>query len=186
MSRATLLALLLAAAPALADDGHGHAETGEDHVHDDHAHEEDHDDHAEGGSVSHVTEAYGLRAVHAWTRATTGDAALVFLAVENPSEDRVVLTGASSDVAAGAEIVGFSLGDGTGSYAPLAEMPLPSGGSLRFAPQELAIRLTGLRAELGEGGYIEVTLATNRGPIPMDVEVGAADATGHSHAGHAH
>ena len=133
-----------------------------------------------------MTEAYGLRAVHACTRATTEETALVFLEFENQSDKPAILSGASTDIAEAAEIVAFSLGDGTGSYAPLPEIPVSPGASLRFAPQELAIRLTGLATDLDAGGHIDVILATDRGPIPVDVEIGDAEATRHSHARHAH
>jgi DUF1009 family protein len=37
-----------------------------------------------------------------------------------------------------------------------------------------------------EGDHLCVTLVTGAGELPLEVAVEAADARGHSHAGHAH
>ena len=159
MFRRLLLALLLlaAATPALA----------EDHDH-------------------HVSEREGLRAVHAWTRATSGKTALVFVEIENGSSGDVLLQGGESELAASVDLVGFKLKDGAPSYVLLPSLPVKAGREVVLSPNGLALRLNGLREPLVEGEEIEMEIEFDTGHLEVHVEIEDADATRHSHAGHSH
>lgn len=170
--RPLALAALVALAPAAlwAEDAH------EDHdAHDDHA-----EDHAD-----HLAEAGDLRLVHAWTRATAADHALVFVEIENAGAT-VMLTGAESPAAEEVTLVGFRMtGDG-GTYEALPELPVAQGTELKLAPEGLALRLDGLAAPLAEGDTLPVHVRFGETHVEVTAQVEAADARQHSHAGHAH
>ncbi|MFN3615277.1 MAG: copper chaperone PCu(A)C [Rubrimonas sp.] len=177
---APLLALallpLLAAAPAPAQHGHGHGH-GHGHAH----------DHGRGAAGDdHVAEGAGLRVLHGWTRAADGGEALVFAEISNVSGGMVRITGADSPAAAAAEIVGFQLIDGRESHAPVGAIDLGPDEAVTMAPFGLAVRLTGLRGPLRRGETLPLTLLTADGAVEIVVEVEAADARQHSHAGHNH
>lgn len=135
---------------------------------------------------SHVSQHGDLRAVHAWTRATTGNTALVFMELENTGTDRLMITGAQGPRGAPAELVGFTLQNGQARLQPVGRMPLNAGHALRLEPNGLALQITGLDAALAQGEAFDLELQTDHGTLPVHVEIGAPDATGHSHAGHSH
>lgn len=164
---ALCLALAAAAAPAGQEAAHGHAD--EPH-----------------GDSAHLAEGAGLRALHAWTRATDAASALVFVEIENVSDHAVALTGATSEVAQSGALVGFALVDGAPAHQPVGETGIAPGAEIAFEPFGLAIALEGLARPLAQGEAFAVTLLTDHGPLEMTVEVEAADATQHSHAGHMH
>ena len=176
MTRMTLapLALCLALATGSAAAGQEAA-----HGHHDHAHETDSDS-------AHLAEGAGLRALHAWTRATDAASALVFVEIENVSDHTVALKGAASEVAESGALVGFALVDGAPAHQPVGETEIAPGGEIDFEPFGLAIALDGLARPLAQGETFAVTLLTDHGTLEMTVEVEAADATQHSHAGHMH
>lgn len=149
---------LVLAAPALAEDDHSH----------------------------HLSDLDGFRAVHAWTRATSGGEAMVFVELENRRDSDVLVEGAESDIAAAAALVAFDLKDGVPSYSVLPPLPVPAGREMHFEPDALAIRLTGLTRRLAEGEAFDMHLETSLGEIALHVEVEAATAQHHSHAGHSH
>jgi periplasmic copper chaperone A len=140
---------------------------------------EDHDDH-------HVSELNGVRAVHAWTRATGGNIALVFVDIENGSDAIVLIEGGHSEIAGTVELVGFRLKDGNPAYEPVGSVPVGPGKEMQLAPERLALRLTGLTQPLAEGGEFELEIVFDIGEIDVHVAVEAVDATQHSHAGHNH
>ena len=189
----TLAAMLLlaTAVPALAHEDHAHDDEAhaEEHAEDDaHAHDEEHagDERAEGDDA-HLAEAGGLRLVHAWSRATDADETLIFVEIENSGDSTRSLIGGGSPHAAGAEVVGFRLVDGTPTYEPLPEVPIAPGAEMILAPDGLALRLTGLDAALEEGGGLPVTFAFDDGlEIRATAQIEASNATRHSHAGHMH
>lgn len=184
------LLVVLAGQPALADGDDHDAEAAEAHS-DDHGHDEDHDDdHAahedESGDTAHLSTMGDLRLLHGWTRATTDDTALIFVEIENTGETPVTLTGGASELAEGAALVGFTLVGGAPSYPELPALPVAPGIEMVLAPQGVALRLDGLSRDLAEGDSFDVTLAFAEAEVELTVEVEAADATQHGHAGHAH
>jgi len=158
MLRAILVSLALLASPAAA-----------------------HEDHAD-----HLAEAGGLRAVHAWANATSGPEAMVYLDLSNVSDAPAVLTGAQSEIAASAGLVGLSNEGGRLRFEPIPQMPIPPGGAISLSPNGLAIRLDGLTRPLAEQDRFTVTLDLAGAPLPVTVEGHSATATRHSHAGHQH
>ncbi len=134
----------------------------------------------------HVAEAGGLRVVHAWTPATDGPEALVFLEVENRGNAAVTLTGATADAAEDATLVGHALAGGESTWTPLPGVPVEPGGDLHLEPDVLAIRLAGLAAPLEEGAQLDVTVLFGDLALPVTVPVEPEGATAHSHAGHVH
>tara|TARA_R110002020_G_scaffold98736_14_gene234846 strand:+ start:1704 stop:2207 length:504 start_codon:yes stop_codon:yes gene_type:complete len=138
------------------------------------------------GPAEHVSDLDGVRIIHAWTRATTGAEALIFFEVENRSGKPVSLTGGESDLGASVTLVGMQFKDGVAEPVELPSVPVKDGGDLQLEPEGLALRIGGLTRPLAEGDVIEVEVAFDIGHVDVDVEVEAEDATGHSHAGHAH
>jgi copper(I)-binding protein len=174
-----------------ANDEHGHEEEhGHDaeHGHDDeHAHEEDHAHEEETASDdAHLSTMGDVRLLHGWTRATGADTALVFVEIENTGTMPVTLTGGAAELAESAALVGFTLEDGTPVYSELPALPVAPGTEMVLAPQGVALRLDGLSRDLAEGDSFDLTLAFAEAEVELTVEVEAADATQHSHAGHAH
>ncbi|MEF2073964.1 copper chaperone PCu(A)C [Consotaella aegiceratis] len=166
MSRNSSLALILAclsvAWPALAEDDH---------------HDDDH----------HVSELDGVRVIHAWTRATSARTTEVFFDVQNRSDADVALTGGESGIAEMVSLVGFTMsGEGEGTYETLPSVPIKAGGTMKLAPNGLALQLGGLKQALRQGDEIEIEVIFDIGHMDVHVEVEAADATQHSHAGHNH
>ncbi|MEW5423224.1 copper chaperone PCu(A)C [Amorphus sp. 3PC139-8] len=166
MIRAVAFAVLLVAAtsfPAFAGD-------------DDHDHDDDH----------HVSELGGVRAVHAWTRATSGETALVFVEIENGSDKPVAIEGGEADFAGSVDLVGFQLQGGEPGYVVLPEVPIQPGKELKLEPEGLALRLNGLTRPLHQGNEVEIEIEFDSGHMDVHVEVGAENAKAHSHAGHQH
>lgn len=160
---ACLLALMLPL-PAAASESHVHEE------------QEEH----------HLSEIPGLKALHAWTPATSGRSALVYVELENTGDAPVALEGAEAEIAGDATLVGFALENGEPAYVPLPSMPIQPGRELVLAPDGLAIRLDGLSEHLDEGGEFEMHLLTSLGELEIHVAIEPAGATQHSHAGHQH
>lgn len=134
----------------------------------------------------HVSRSGNIRIVHAWARAAkAGDNTLVFMDIENAGEIDT-LTSAASDAAASARIVGITLKDGAPAAQEIGPLEIPK-GDFDLDPGGVAIELVGLKSPLAQGDEIEVELRfETAGEAHLHVEVEAADATQHSHAGHAH
>ena len=161
---AAALAALLALAPAVAGEVHGDA--------DDHSH--------------HAAEAGGLRAVHAWTRATSDGTALIFVDIENGSDATVSIVGAEADWAEAVELVGFQLKDGEPAWVVLPPVPVKAGTEMVLSPEGLALRAVGVKQPLAEGEERAIEIEFDTGHLDMVLQVEAADARAHSHAGHQH
>ena len=134
----------------------------------------------------HLSKLGELSAVHAWSRATDGREAFVFLELRNESETTVTLDGAETPVAATAGIVGLQLKAGEAIYEPIPSVPVNPGRELHLEPDGLAIRLEGLATPLIEGEEFDLDLQTSLGVLEVHVEIEASDAKAHGHAGHAH
>nr|WP_319484149.1 copper chaperone PCu(A)C [uncultured Cohaesibacter sp.] len=143
----------------------------EQHVH-------DHDD--------HVSDLAGFRAVHAWTRATGSDTALIFMELENGSAAPVVISGGNSAVASSARLVGFALKNGQEVWQDIPAVPIKPGHALHLEPHGLALLLNGVSTPLKEGDEFKARLYTSLGDLDLHVEIAGANATHHSHAGHSH
>jgi copper(I)-binding protein len=134
----------------------------------------------------HVAERDGLRVVHAWSRATEGPDGVVFLEIENEGAADT-LTGAATKVALDIVIEGLRLEAGNLVGEPLGDVAIPAGGTFHFEPNVAQLRLVGLAHPLDEGDDYAIELVFGeRGSITVQVEVEAATASQHSHAGHSH
>ena len=154
--RSSLLALALLATPLMAEDS------------------------------DHLAEANGLRVLHAWTPATAqGSDALIYLDVENTSAAEALLTGGAAMETA-LDLVGFSYGAGGENWTVLPGLPVPPGGGVLLEPQVLALRWQSVPQALIEGAEVEIEVMVGTETLTTHVEIGAADATAHSHAGHSH
>ena len=162
---------------------HDHGAAGETH---EAGHDTDAEDAHGGEEADHVAEAHGIRLLHAWTQATSGDTALVFVEVENRSGDAVSIIGGEADIAASVALVGFRMQDGEGSYVTLPAVPVKPGGEMVLAPNGLALRLEDLDRPLAEGEEFEMEILFDVGHVEAHVQVEDADAHQHSHAGHRH
>ena len=135
---------------------------------------------------SHLSEIDGLRVLHVWTQATqTGADALVYMKVENTSDTDALLTGATA-MDQPLDLVGFSYGAAGESWTVLPGLPIPAGGDVMLEPQVLALRWTKVPVDLVEGADLDIDIALGGHLLEAEVEIGAADATAHSHAGHNH
>ena len=139
-----------------------------------------------GTHDDHVSTIGDVRLLHGWTRATRDDTALVFVEIENAGQVPVTLTGGSASFAETDSLVGFANVDGEPTYQNLAALPIAPGTEMVLSPQGVALQLAGLSDDLIEGESFEMTLSFAEAEVVLTVEVEAADALQHSHAGHAH
>lgn len=173
-----VLALCLCAMP-----GGGWAQ--DDHAEGDHAGE----DHAGAGAEddAHVSKIGDVRLLHAWTRATEDATADVFVEIENQGSEAVRLTGGSADLAERITLVATSTRAGDLTSETIEAIPIRPDVTLTLEPGGLYLNLTGLDRDLTEGDSFPMTLVLEpAGEVEINVDVEAADATRHSHAGHAH
>lgn len=135
---------------------------------------------------SHVAKVGSIRIVHAWARAApAGDDTLVFMDIENQGEaDR--LTGGSTEIGRSVEIVGLTNEDGRIAMEPVGALDVPP-GDFPLDPGGVGLAIRGLNTALEQGSDFELAVEFEKaGAVTLDVEIEAADATQHSHAGHEH
>lgn len=140
----------------------------------------------EAGHDDHLATLDGLRLIHAWSRATDAAEALVFFEIENTGATPVTLDGGDCALAQSVEVVGFQLQGETGAYVDLGRVAVAPHGEMELAPERVALRLNGLNAPLRQGESFPMEVHLSLGHVPVHVEVEAADAHQHSHAGHKH
>ena len=134
---------------------------------------------------AHEVTAGSITIVHPWARAAAaGSDTLVFMEILNAGEPDT-LESARTEIA-GVTIVGATMVDGVATYQEVGAVKIAS-GDFDLDPTGLGLRLSALTAELRQGEDFELTLHFSQaGDIVMHVEIEAADATQHSHAGHSH
>jgi periplasmic copper chaperone A len=142
---------------------------------------------AAAGEDEHVARKGDIRVVHAWSRAITAGDGVVFMEIESLGGGGDRLTGATSELAREVAIHGAVLEDGEMTSRPLGAIEIPAGGEFALEPGAVFLKLSGLRRPLVQGQEFEVELIfAEAGALDVHVEVEAADATRHSHAGHPH
>ncbi|QQA42513.1 copper chaperone PCu(A)C [Pelagovum pacificum] len=182
------VALLLSPVVAFAQDDQ-HEEEHHDHEHEEahaaddaHDHQEDHAHDDDG----HVSELGDLRVLHAWSRATSGPDALVFMSIDNDGEQIAVLSGAEAEMADSASLVGAPINAG-GDPLPLEMLEVAGGTMFDMRPDTVYILLEGIDGPFAEGDAFEVELEFEElGHLHVNVDVEAENAQQHSHAGHMH
>jgi copper(I)-binding protein len=137
--------------------------------------------------ADHVAQTGDVKVVHARSRATDADGGVVFMDIESLGGSSDRLTAAESGVAERVEIHGAVLQDGEMASQPLDAVEIPAGGEFVLEPGAVFLKLVGLKQPLRQGEEFEVELLfAKAGELDARVLVEAADATQHSHAGHAH
>ncbi len=134
----------------------------------------------------HLSEKDGVRILHAWSRATDDHVGVLYFEVENTSGKEIELIGAESDAAEVIHIITSSIKSG-GEAEEVDTFPIAAGTEFEFTPDGVFLALEELKSPLVEGEEFEVHLIFDGiGEIEAHVEIEAADADGHAHAGHSH
>ena len=135
----------------------------------------------------HLVEVEGVEILHAWAQASDGPDGRVFVEIENEGDVPIVLLGGEApDVAGSVALMGASIKAG-GAPSPVAEMPIEPGNHIDLVPDGLYLALSDLKTPLTEGEEFEMHLLLEpHGEVEIHVEIEAANATQHSHAGHNH
>ena len=133
----------------------------------------------------HLSERDGLRLVHGWARATDGPEAHLYFEIENQRAAPVMLLGAEAGIATEAALMGAPL-QAEGEAQMLPAMPISATSDFDLGPDGVYIALKGLSAPLAEGDTFDAEILFEGETLDLHVEVEAADATQHSHAGHNH
>ncbi len=134
----------------------------------------------------HVAEAGSIRVVHPWARAAEkGANTLVFMEIENAGAADE-LQGGRAELAQAVRVVGFVAKDGVAGTQEVGAVEVPA-VDFHLDPGGLALELVGLREAISQGGHFARTLSfRDAGELTLHVDVEAATASQHSHAGHAH
>lgn len=154
----------------------------------DHESQAEEQSHNEQADDPHLFVLEGVEILHPWTRATPrSQDGLVFMEIENQTGEPLILTGGRSEAAASIEIVGAQLsGTGQQEYVPLGPLEIPP-GDFDLDPNGVALRLSDLSQDLVQGNRLVVVVEfESQGEIRLEADIESADATQHSHAGHAH
>ncbi len=160
---------LLTATPLLAGDDHGH--------------DKDHHDETE----FHLSERDGVSILHAWTNATDGDSARVYMEIANESAGDVILLGGEAEIGASVALMGAPIRAGEDAPLPLDPFPIAAGTEMDLEPATLFLMIGGLTRDLSEGDEFEMHVELDPiGEIKIHVAVEAGTAKEHSHAGHDH
>lgn len=188
MQRTLSIFTLIAAASFAYADHHGHS--GKAHHHEEaHGHDHAHGDHDHQSDefADHKAELGGVAIIHAWAQATDGDSARVFMEIENSGDAPVSLHGAEAHGMA--ETVTLMASPIKADAAPeaIGEIEIAPGTEMELVPTGLYLALDGLTEPLQQGDSFEMHVEIEPvGEIEIVVEVEAANAKQHSHAGHAH
>ena len=124
---------------------------------------EDPDPDHQGVYAHHVTEAQGIRISHAWTTATDGDIALIYLDVSRQDYTGPLLVGGTAEFATGSALVQFNLPDSYETIDPrhnwgaIDTWPLEMGDFV-YMPYGVSLQLSGLTRPLVEGEVLPITL----------------------------
>ncbi|MEL7114093.1 MAG: copper chaperone PCu(A)C [Pseudomonadota bacterium] len=141
---------------------------------------------AQDAFSTHVSVAAGVRIIHAWTRATDGDAALVFMDIENGSDGEVRLLGGAAEIATAVQLAAHDFRN-PGDRVDLEALPISEGQMFPLTPETVFLELRALSGPLTRGDGFEMHVILDPiGEVAIHVEVEASDASNHSHAGHAH
>jgi len=120
----------------------------------------------------------------AWARSTSATAgtSAAYATITNPGTTADALVGASSPVAASAEVhetmtVGSpgASGGGMMGMQPVSRIEIPAGGGLQLQPGSYHVMLVGLTRDLVIGATIDLTLTFEKaGPVTVKAQVRAS------------
>ncbi len=130
------------------------------------------------GAPAGAQELVGEVAIPAaWSRATPGPTAAVYLELRNEGAVTDRLIGAVSPIAERIEIHGHRSEGGIMSMAAVPDLALPPGETVTLAPGRLHLMLFGVRQPLNPGNRFPLTLRFERaGTAQVQVVVGGAGA----------
>ncbi len=118
----------------------------------------------------------GLVITEPWAPATAapGQAGAVYLTLANETEEGEYLVGASTEIAAMAQLHETQVTNGVARMVPVERLGLGPGMNADLSPGGVHIMLMGLTAPLTIGQSFRLTLTFERaGPIKIDVQVRA-------------
>lgn len=134
----------------------------------------------------HLAELDGVRILHAWTNATDENRAAVYMEIENETDAEMVLIGGDADIAANVHLMAMNFKN-PGSFVELRGLPIAAKTAFPLTAHSVFLELHDLTTPLPEGGGFDMHIVIEPvGEIEIHVEVEAADAADHSHAGHKH
>lgn len=117
-----------------------------------------------------VAQAPALKVEKAWVRLMPGKVTAAYMVLSNPSAKPVKIIGASSPIAASAEIhetmvmehAGHAAGEVKGMKA-MGVVTIAGGGKLEMKPGGVHLMLTGLNRVLQEGQKVKIVLQLEGG-----------------------
>ena len=135
----------------------------------------------------HLSAKDGVEVLHAWVPATSHDHGRIYMEIANEGAADVVLVKASSDIADEIVLVALDYTADGAKEKALGAFPIKANAEIDLTPDGLFLEVDGLNKPLNEGDEFEIRLVFDPiGALDVHVEVEAADATQHSHAGHSH
>lgn len=135
---------------------------------------------------THLTEAAGLRLLHVWAPATrAGSDVFFYMEIENTTDAEVMLTGGEV-MGQKLDLVGFTYTAAGDRWMRLPMLPVAANAEVDLEPNVLALRWTATPDNLSEGAELKIEVEIGGQHLHGQVEVTAANATAHSHAGHNH
>ncbi|MEJ1996399.1 MAG: copper chaperone PCu(A)C [Limibacillus sp.] len=133
-----------------------------------------------------LAQAADLTISNAWSRASigAGTTGAVFMEIVNPGAETVVLTGASTQAAATAELHTHRMDGDVMQMRQVPSVEIPAGGALAFQPGGHHVMLFGLTRKLAEGESFQLVLESNAGEsFPVTVTVMSPGFMGHENMG---
>ena len=133
-----------------------------------------------------LAQAADLTISNAWSRASigAGTTGAVFMEIVNPGAETVVLTGASTEAAATAELHTHRMDGDVMQMRQVPSVEIPAGGALAFQPGGHHVMLFGLTRKLAEGESFQLVLESEAGEsFPVTVTVMAPSFMGHENMG---
>ena len=111
---------------------------------------------------------------------------IVFFEIENQSDSTAKLTGGFAENTTHLHLMAYPAKAG-GAAVELPAIEVPAGVEFALEQGGVYLELDGVSFDLVEGEHFEITVFIEPfGALEVDVEIEAADAKQHSHAGHAH
>lgn len=133
----------------------------------------------------HLSEAEGIRILHAWTNAGDTSDMRLYMEIENDRDAPVFLPGAETEAGATGSVVGAAM-KADGDPMPLPGIEIGAGRDLTLSPDTIYIQFEDA-APREEGNEVALHLLfQNLREVEVHAEILSPDARTHPHAGHAH
>ncbi|MEM1361051.1 MAG: copper chaperone PCu(A)C [Pseudomonadota bacterium] len=136
---------------------------------------------------AHKAEAGGVVILHPWAQATTGTFVRIYMEIENENHDAVTLMGGDAHGVAESVLVYAAPVKPGAAPKAIGDLVIAEESHMELTPGGVYLQLDGLKHPLAKGDRFEMHVEIAPiGEMEVIVEVEAANATQHSHAGHAH